>query len=122
MLKRTVVILNVMFLVCAVSAQIQSARGEGAPILLSFGGDQWAWDATSPSAKQLTRSGINRSAVLSPDGKWLAYKSTAQFVIDLAKKDGPFLTHGDFPAESGYSILGRARHGGLRSNQGMIPL
>ncbi len=55
------------------------SRGQptSAPIFLNLEGDLWVWRGGS-SLTRLTNYGFNNAPVISPDGQWVAYSSTAK--------------------------------------------
>jgi hypothetical protein len=60
----------------------------GAPVILLLRnggrgelGDIYTWNIASQSLKQLTSWGFNSAPQVSPDGKWLAYRSVSQAAI-----------------------------------------
>jgi hypothetical protein len=61
-------------------------RTKISPLIIEINGDLVSWAATN--SKQLTNWGYNSSPVLSPDGKYIAYKSLPRFVVDDIKKNG----------------------------------
>lgn len=80
----TLLILLLIDFVPARSAEIAT------PLIISLDGDLWAWSDSVKSFKQLTHWGGNRSAVLSPDGKFVAYLSIPTRVMADLKKNGGY--------------------------------
>ncbi len=66
-----------------------------APLFVTMNGDVSSW--AGEGFHQRTNWGYNQAPVLSPDGKWIAYKSLPKFVVDVLKKSGP-VGGGDLPA------------------------
>ncbi len=58
------------------------------PLILIVNGDLWAWTGASNPLKQLTTWGYNSDPVISPNGKYVAYKSLPQFAVDDLKING----------------------------------
>jgi hypothetical protein len=58
-------------------------------LMLEINGDFWAWNGASTGLSRLTSWGYNSGAIISPDGKWAAYKSTAALAVDMIKSRGP---------------------------------
>lgn len=78
-------------------AGYSQAQGDSQPpIILTFNGDIWAYYELIDQLEQLTFWGYNDPPVLSPDGQWLAYTSTAQFAVE-ASAANPELAFGDLP-------------------------
>jgi hypothetical protein len=69
-----------------VSAQPMKQQAKIAPLIIEIDGDLVSWDGTN--AKRLTNWGGNSEPILSPDGKYVAYKSLPQFVMDDMRKNG----------------------------------
>jgi len=64
-----------------------TSSSNGAPVVLLLTsrkgsvGDIYAWNVASHSLKQLTSWGYNFAPHVSPDGKWLAYRSVSQAAV-----------------------------------------
>jgi hypothetical protein len=78
----------------AARAQTNSAD---APLLLLRNGDFVAWSPLKAGLEQRTNWGYNQAPIISPDGKWAAYKSYAQLAVDAIKRVGG-VGGGDLPA------------------------
>src|SRR5258708_2905246 len=74
---------------------IVSAQQANSTLLLQISGDLWSWAGKQPQRR--TNWGYNQVPVLSPDGKTIAYKSTAQLAVDAIKRVGS-IGGGDLPA------------------------
>ncbi len=48
-------------------------------------GDLWAWTGLGQPLRRLTNWGYNFSPTVSPDGKWVAYSSLSQFMVQQLK-------------------------------------
>lgn len=63
--------------------------------MLLIKGDLWTW--SGGKLQQRTTWGYNEAPILSPDGKTVAYKSTAQIAVDVLKREGG-IGGGELPA------------------------
>lgn len=56
------------------------------PLILIINGDLWAWAGPDKPLKQLSNWGYNRTPVISPDGRHVAYLSTAAIRVEQYRK------------------------------------
>jgi hypothetical protein len=75
----------------------QAQPSPQAPLILNIQGDLWAWAGPGAELQRRTNWGYNKAPILSPDGKQIAYKSTAQVAVDAIKRAGGY-GGGDLPA------------------------
>src|SRR5262245_55698595 len=68
-----------------------------APLLVLSAGDLWTWTAKQGKLARRTNWGYNNVPVISPDGKQVAYKSTANVAVEAIKKSGP-VAGGELPS------------------------
>ncbi len=73
------------------------AQAAGPALVMNIRGDLWAWAGPGAKVQQRTNWGYNKNPVLSPDGKRVAYKSTAQVAVDAIRRSGG-IGGGDLPA------------------------
>ena len=76
---------------------VAQAQPENSPLLANVRGDIWAWPGAGATLQQRTNWGYNKNPILSPDGRLIAYKSTATIAVDALKRVG-FIGGGDYPA------------------------
>jgi len=74
--------LGVMFLG---GTNVQGADNAN-PLVLLINGDLWLWTGPDTPVKQITKWGYNETPVISPDGKYAAYLSTAASRVEQYKK------------------------------------
>src|SRR5579859_979518 len=94
--KAVIVLTSVMLLWLPIQSQASSTpTPQEPPLILNIGsadtvryqmGDLWAWTGLGQPLRQLTNSGYNFYPSESPDGKWVAYDSTPQSLVEQRKK------------------------------------
>ncbi|MBE7514445.1 MAG: PD40 domain-containing protein [Anaerolineales bacterium] len=67
---------------------IAAAQPLDPPLFLLMDGDLWAYNEASTTLTQLTRWGYNQTPVVSPDGRRVAYASTAEIAIEALRRYG----------------------------------
>jgi dipeptidyl aminopeptidase/acylaminoacyl peptidase len=91
-------LLSLFFLACATrTSTAQAQPPQQAPLILNIQGDLWAWAGPGTKLQRRTNWGYNKAPVVSPDGKQIAYKSTAQVAVDAIRRVGGY-GGGDLPA------------------------
>jgi dipeptidyl aminopeptidase/acylaminoacyl peptidase len=91
-------LLSLFFLACATrTSTAQAQPSQQAPLILNIQGDLWAWAGPGTKLQRRTNWGYNKAPVVSPDGKQIAYKSTAQVAVDAIRRVGGY-GGGDLPA------------------------
>src|SRR5258708_33613352 len=88
--------LALILLLCAGIGTAQ-AQQPAQPLTLEISGDYWTWSGAQSQLIRRTNWGYNLEPILSPDGKLVAYKSTAALVVNAIKRNGPSIG-GDMPA------------------------
>lgn len=84
--KLSLLIAIVMAMVVSLSSQAQPLNQE----LIAFrNGDLWKFNIENNTATQLTEWGYNGGPILSPDGRKIAYLSTASEVVDAINSGQP---------------------------------
>ncbi len=93
---RWILLVGFLF-VWSTPGKLQPARAQSseAPLVLLIKGDLWTW--SGGKLQQRTTWGYNEAPILSPDGKTVAYKSTAQIAVDVLKREGG-IGGGELPA------------------------
>lgn len=90
----SLIISILLMLIVTISAQAQS----GNQSLIAFrNGDLWKYNLANNTASQLTQWGYNGGPILSPDGRRIAYLSTASLTLDNIN-NGSAGYAGDAPA------------------------
>lgn len=82
-------VISLLTLALPLSAVTRASAADATPpLILIVNGDLWAWTGADQPLKQLTTWGYNSDPVISPNGKYVAYKSLPQFAVDDLKING----------------------------------